>query len=87
MTEYSHNLDDAACLREHWHDFTTCDFAGDKEEFVERMEKAGFIELVPVTKEILDDETFADELGLEIGGDCWALTAKGRAAYRGDDNN
>ena len=77
------DLDDATCLREYWNVFCTCDFAGDSDTFVERMEAAGYIELVPVTRAIVNDEPFAAELGIEMGGECWQLTAKGREIYDG----
>jgi hypothetical protein len=71
---------DAMLLRQFWNAYCTCDFAGETDNFVERMEEAGFIELAPVTRKIVDDEPFAAELGIEMGGVCWQLTAKGREA-------
>lgn len=64
----------AAELRQHWGAFTVADLvpAG----FIERMEAAGFAELVPVTKEALE-EPFAAELGIEPGGMMWQLTQLG----------
>jgi hypothetical protein len=81
FTERMRSHDDASCLREFWDTLTTCDFAGDTDEFVERMESAGLIVLVPVNRSIMAEDPFASELGLNIGGECWQLTAKGRKAY------
>lgn len=54
------------------------DMQGDSSTFEERMEAAGFIELVPVTQEALED-AFAYERGIRNGGTMWQLTPLGRA--------
>jgi hypothetical protein len=78
-------LSDVEMLREFWDVFTTCDFAGETDNFVERMEAAGFIELVPVTRKILAEEDHAADRGIELGGNCWQLTTRGREVLDGYD--
>lgn len=66
-------------LREHWASFCDADPFPGSYTFADRMEAAGFIELVPVTKEALED-AFATERGIEKGGMMYRLTDAGRAA-------
>ena len=70
------NVDD---LRKHWADFCDCTPFDGSDTFPERMEAAGYIELVPVDDEALQS-SFADELGIEPGGMMWVLTDAGRRA-------
>lgn len=67
-------------FRRDWHSRCDCDWSlmsGNVETFDDRMEAAGFIRLVPVTRRALE-QPFAAELGIEKGGTMWELTAKGR---------
>ena len=64
-------------FRRDWNAF--CDADPVAPDFAERMEAAGFIELVPVDDEALDDP-FAYERGIEPGGLMWDLTPAGRSA-------
>lgn len=66
-------------LCSHWNIFCDADPFEDSDTFSERMEAAGLIELVPVTKDALD-ESFAAERGIEPGGMMWVLTPDGHAA-------
>lgn len=68
-------------LRLHWDDFCDADLFEGRDTFVERMEAAGLIELVPVNDEALE-EAFAAERGIEPGGNMWVLTPAGRAALK-----
>lgn len=68
-------------LRKHWGDFTDADQV--PEGFIERMEEMGFVELVEVTNEALEDFLCA-ERGIERGGLMWQLTEDGRNAYTRD---
>lgn len=70
------NLDD---FRKHWNTFCDADQFDGSDTFPERMESAGYIELVPVDDDALE-EPFACERGIERGGIMWALTDLGRAA-------
>jgi len=70
------DLDD---LRENWGAFCSADFFEGSDTFEERMEAAGYIQLIPVEPEDLD-EPFAAELGIEAGGMKWVLTDAGRVA-------
>ena len=65
----------------HWGDFCDADPFDGSDNFPERMEAAGLIELVPVTDEALEDP-FAYERGIERGGMMWQLTPAGRAALQ-----
>lgn len=67
-------------LREYWASFCDADPFPGSDMFADRMEAAGLIELVPVTKEALEDN-FAAERGIEPGGMMYRLTDVGRAAY------
>jgi len=68
-------------LRSDWAPFCNADYEemqGDRATFDERMEAAGFIELVAVSDEALQD-SFAYERGIRKGGMMWQLTAAGKA--------
>ncbi|MBP2459621.1 MULTISPECIES: hypothetical protein [unclassified Rhizobium] len=69
----------AELLRQHWSSFCDADAFPGSDIFADRMEAAGFIELVPVTKEALENH-FAAERGIELGGMMYSLTDAGRAA-------
>lgn len=71
-------------LRVHWNTFTDADPV--PEGFVEAMEVAGFARLRPVRKADVDDDPFAYERGIEIGGMLWELTPAGRAALSPRDD-
>lgn len=68
----------AKLLRQHWSSFCDADPFPGSDKFADRMEAAGFIELVPVTKAALQD-AFAAERGIERGGMMYRLTDAGRA--------
>ena len=71
------DLKAAVELRDWWSAFCDADYL--PEEFEERMEEAGLIELVPVDDDALDD-AFAAERGIVPGGMMWVATKAGRAA-------
>ena len=73
------NVDD---LRKHWGAFCDADPFDGSDTFPDRMEAAGFVELVPVDDDALED-AFASERGIERGGMMWSLTESGRAALDG----
>lgn len=66
-------------LAARWHDFCDCDYFENCDTFAERMEAAGLIKLVSVTREALEDG-FAEERGIYPGGMMWELTADGHRA-------
>jgi len=68
-------------LRTHWHYFCDADPFYGSDTFSDRMEAAGYIELVPVDGDALDD-AFAAERGIEPDGMMWALTPAGRKALQ-----
>jgi hypothetical protein len=73
-------------LRRHWSDFCDADPFPESDTFADRMERAGFIELVAVTDEALES-SFAADRGIEPGGMMWVLTDAGRdilTATKGD---
>lgn len=71
-------------FRKYWHAFSQCDLIPiDGDDFTDRLEAAGYIELAKVTKRVLAETSFADELGFELGGNYWKLTKKGLAALDG----
>ena len=72
-------LTEAQDLQKNWHSFCDCDPFEGADTFPERMEAAGFIELLPVTDDDLE-QSFAEELGIVPGGSCWNLTPAGRRA-------
>lgn len=73
---------DSDDLRKYW--ITVCDADPtpdlDEDDFIERMEAAGFIHLRPVTRRDLD-EPFASERGIYPGGNLWELTASGQKVF------
>lgn len=68
---------DRESLRQHWVAFCDADIV--PEDFIDRMEAAGFARLRKVTRDDLQS-TFADERGIERGGHVWVLTEAGSAA-------
>ena len=68
----------AEFLRQHWNDF--CDADPVPENFADDMEAAGLITLRAVTKRDVEDDCFAYERGIELGGSVWVLTDEGRTA-------
>jgi hypothetical protein len=66
-------------LRKHWSAFCDCDPFFGSDTFLERMEAAGYIELIPVDDDALQD-SFAAERGIEPGGMMWSLTSTGSRA-------
>jgi hypothetical protein len=66
-------------LRANWAAFCDADPFEGSDTFTDRMEAAGYCELVSVTKAALQDP-FAYERGIEPGGMMWQLTEAGRAA-------
>jgi hypothetical protein len=71
-------------LRSDWEHFCQCDWhlmQGDTATFDQRMEAAGFIDLVHVTDSALE-MPFASELGIEKGGMMWQLTPLGSSIVK-----
>jgi hypothetical protein len=69
-------------LRKYWHAFCDADVIPiDREDFTDRLEKFDLVTWRAVTKRDIEATPFAADLGLEIGGMCWELTAKGREVY------
>lgn len=75
-----------ADLTEHWASFCDADAFAGSDTFLERMEAAGYIEVVPVTPEALEDP-FAYERGIVPGGVMWQLTSSGRDAIARANNS
>ena len=74
-------------LRKYWSAF--CDADPTPDNFIDRMETAGFVRLRKVCRSDLD-EAFAAERGVEKGGLLWELTKSGRASLflaRGEKGN
>lgn len=67
-------------LRKHWNAFCDADFV--PEDFIERMEEAGFAQLRPVTRDDLRS-SYAEDRGILKGGMLWDLTPKGRGILMG----
>lgn len=68
-------------LRRYWGAICDCDIVPiDTDEFKDRAERLGFIRWRIATKRDVADNIFAAELGIEVGGGLWELTAKGRKA-------
>lgn len=66
-------------LRKYWSAFCDADVIPiDRDSFTDRLEKFGLVTWRKVTKRDVESTPFAYELGLEVGGMCWDLTAKGR---------
>jgi hypothetical protein len=66
-------------LRAHWGAF--CDADPTPDDFIDRMEAAGYARLRSVKRADLEG-SFASERGIYAGGQIWELTAKGRAALK-----
>lgn len=68
-------------LRRYWSAICDCDEVPiDTDEFKERAERLGLIRWRSVTRRDVDATPFAWELGIEVGGMMYELTAKGRDA-------
>lgn len=65
-------------LRRHWVEFCDADPFDGINDFAERMERAGLIDLHPVDDDDLED-AFASERGIHRGGFVWRLTDAARA--------
>lgn len=66
-------------LRSYWNAFCDADVIPiDRDDFTDRLEKFGLVTWRKVTRRDVDATPFAADLGLEVGGMCWDLTAKGR---------
>lgn len=66
-------------LLEYWHAF--CDADPVPENFIERMEVAGFARIRKVTRADVRNDPFAAERGIYLGGNLWELTEKGEAVF------
>lgn len=82
-TEIARSLTAAerADLTRNWDAFCDCDWQDmtcEPDGYAERMEAAGYAELVPVDADALDDP-FAAERGICPGGMMWRLTPLGEA--------
>jgi hypothetical protein len=66
-------------FRKHWPTFCDAGSFDGSDTFSERMEAAGYIELVPVDDDALE-KAFAAERGIEPGGMMWSPTEAGRRA-------
>jgi len=86
-TDKTVKLSEADELRAHWHSFCDCDVFEGADTFAERMEDAGLIELRDVEQSDIDENPFASELGIELGGMIWVLTDAGRAILNGEKTN
>lgn len=75
--EYDH-MSPEQKLRACWSDF--CDADPTPADFIEDMEKAGFLSLRSVTKADVEGDDFSHERGIVLGGTLWELTEAGRAA-------
>lgn len=72
-------------LRKYWGAFCDCDSLPiDRDDFTDRLEKFGLVEWRKVTKRDIEDAPFAYELGLEVGGMCYSLTAKGHEVLQNE---
>lgn len=70
-----------AKLRAFWEDF--CDAVGFvPPEFLENMEEAGFVAVRAVTEADIEDDPFAYERGIVLGGTMWELTEAGTKALK-----
>ena len=69
-------------LRAYWR--SRCDGDPVPCGFDEEMEASGLITWRSVTKRDIEDDTFAAERGIEMGGAIWVLTAAGRRALEED---
>lgn len=68
-------------FKKNWSSFCDADQFEGREDFAERMEAAGLIELVPVDNNALDD-AFAAQRGIEKGGFMWRATDAGLRVLR-----
>lgn len=69
-------------LRNYWHAFCQADAMPiDRDDFTDRLEKFDLVTWRKVTRKDVEATPFADELGLEVGGTCWDLTAKGHKVF------
>jgi len=66
-------------LRAYWD--ARCDADPVPDGFDEEMEAAGFITARAVTEEDVEEESFAYERGIVLGGLVWELTPEGRAVF------
>lgn len=66
-------------LRRYWSALCDADVIPiDRDDFTERLEKYGLVAWRKVTRRDMASTPFAADLGLEVGGMCFDLTAKGR---------
>lgn len=72
--EYDH-MSPEQKLRACWSDF--CDADPTPVEFIDDMEKAGFISMRAVTESDVENDAYADERGIILGGMLWELTDLG----------
>lgn len=70
---------DRESLRQHWEGF--CDADPVPEDFIDRMDDAGFVTLRKVTRDDLND-AFAAGRGIEKGGWVWVLTDLGQQLFQ-----
>jgi len=69
-------------LRKYWGAFCDADVIPiDRDDFTDRLEKFDLVEWRKVTRRDVEATMFAAELGLEVGGMCWDLTAKGHKVF------
>lgn len=78
-------------LRRNWDAFCDCDplvpVSLDRDRFIEQMERAGLVKFRTVKKSDVDDDSFAAERGIELGGTIWVLTKAGIRALSGGKTN
>lgn len=68
-------------IRRYWGAICDCDVVPiDTDEFKDRAERLGFLRWRAATKRDVEATPFAADLGIEVGGMIWELTAKGRKA-------
>lgn len=73
--EYWRTVND---LRMYWGAICDCDLVPiDTDEFKDRAERLGLLRWRKATQRDVDAIAFAAELGIEVGGMLWELTAKG----------
>lgn len=66
-------------MRRYWNAICDCDVVPiDTDDLKERMEAIGLVRWRKATKRDVQDIHFAADLGIEVGGMIWELTAKGR---------
>lgn len=64
----------------YWNAFCDADHGDYPENFIEICEEDGLVELVPVTRDALD-EAFAFDRGIRPGGSMWVLTKAGHDLF------